>query len=170
MRGRKEQIYDLNETQATFLITLLRNTETVVAFKLALVQEFYRMRRFLMEKQTADWQQSRKIGKQSRKEETDVILTKLIPLAESQGSKNSGKLFMTYSKLVNSTLGIEAGQRDCLSVEYVDAIRFMERAISNIIAQESENGTHYKEIYQICKAKCGIIKELSFLPQPLKIG
>lgn len=110
------------------------------------------------------WQQSRLSGKHTRKEETDIIMTKLIPHAEAQGSKNAGKLYMTYSKLVNSTLEIEAGQRDNLPLAYVDAIRFLERAIENIISNEVDKGTHYKEIYQVCKAKCQIIKELAFLP------
>ncbi|HHY28093.1 MAG TPA: hypothetical protein GX523_15360 [Desulfitobacterium dehalogenans] len=34
----------------------------------------------------------------------------------------------------------------------------------NIISQEVDKGTYYKEIYQVCKAKCQIIKELAFLP------
>lgn len=32
-RGRKETLYDLNEQQATFLITLLKNTDKVLDFK-----------------------------------------------------------------------------------------------------------------------------------------
>lgn len=39
--SRKSEVeaYNLNEPQATFLITLLKNTETVVAFKLELVNK-----------------------------------------------------------------------------------------------------------------------------------
>lgn len=163
--GRPEELFRLNEQQATFLVTLLKNTDDVVDFKFRLTQEFYRMRCFIAERSTADWQQSRLTGKQTRRDETDMILTKLIPHAERQGSRNAGKLYMTYSKLVNSILGIEAGQRDKLSLIYVDTIKFLERAIENIISLEVDKGTHYKEIYQICKAKCQLIKELSFLPQ-----
>jgi len=122
------------------------------------------MRTFLLEKQSAEWQQARVTSKQTRKDETDVILTKLIPLAEKQGSKNAGKLYMSYSKLINSILDIEAGQRDNLPLTYIETIKFLERAIENIISIEVDKGTHYKEIYQICKTKCQIIKELSFLP------
>lgn len=166
--GRPEQYYELSESQSSFLLTLLRNNDVVVRFKLDLVKEFYRMRKFIMEKQTAEWQQSRIVSKLVRKQETDIILSKLIPLAEAQGTKNAGKLYMVYSKLVNSTLGIQAGQRDNLSIDYIDAIRFLERAIENIISLEVDKGTYYKEIYQICKAKCSIIKELSFLT-PLEL-
>jgi phage regulator Rha-like protein len=168
--GRPQKIIELNEQQSTFLLTLCKNTDKVVDFKFALTQEFYRMRKFILERQSAEWQQSRLTGKQIRKSETDVILTKLIPLAEAQGSQNAGKLYMTYSKLVNQTLGIEAGKRDELPVAYVDAIRFLEHAIENLISIEVDKGTHYKEIYQVCKAKCQIIKELSFLPSVKLLG
>lgn len=162
--GQRQKIYFLNEPQASFLLTMLDNREKVRLFKLSLVKEFYRMRRFILERQTAEWQQSRITGKKVRKGETDIILTKLIPLAESQGSKNPGRLYMVYSKLVNFTLGIEAGKRDNLPLAYIDAIRFLERAIENLISIEVDRGTHYKEIYLVCKAKCQIIKDLAFLP------
>lgn len=162
--GQKQKIYYLSEPQASFLLTMLDNRDKVRLFKLALVKEFYRMRRFILERQTAEWQQSRLTGKKVRRDETDIILTKLIPLAESQGSKNAGKLYMNYSKLVNATLGIEAGKRDNLPLAYIDAIKFLERAIENIISMEVDKSTHYKEIYQVCKAKCQIIKDLAFLP------
>ena len=42
--GRPEEIYRLNEQQATFLMTLLKNTPIVVDFKAELVRQFYAMR------------------------------------------------------------------------------------------------------------------------------
>jgi phage regulator Rha-like protein len=168
--GQKQRVYMLNEPQASYLLTLLDNRDKVRFFKLALVKEFYRMRRFILERQSAEWQQSRLIGKQTRHDETDIILTKLIPHAEKHGSKNAGRLYLTYSKLVNAVLGIEAGQRDNLPTSYVDAIRFLENAIGNIISIEVDKGTEYHEIYQICKAKCFIIKDLAFLPSIRLIG
>jgi phage regulator Rha-like protein len=168
--GQNQNVYILNETQAVFLLTLMDNSPKVIDFKKRLAVEFVHMRHFIIEKQSAEWQQSRLTGKQVRHEETDVILTKLIPLAEKQGSKNAGKLFLTYSKLVNLVLGIEAGQRDNLPTPYVDAIRFLENAISNIVSIEVDKETYYKEIYQICKAKCFIVKELAFLPSIKQIG
>lgn len=167
--GRPTRIALLNESQATFLLTLLQNTEPVIEFKFNLTNEFIRQRRFILERQTAEWQQARITGKQVRHDETDMILTKLIPLAESQGSTNPGKLYMVYSKLINEVLGIEPGQRDSLGLAHIETIKFLERAIENIISIEVDKGTHYKEIYQVCKAKCNVIKELAFLPA-LKLG
>ena len=60
------------------------NTDIVIDFKLALVSEFYCTHCFPLEIQTAEWQQSRIVAKQVRLQETDVIMTKLISLPESQ--------------------------------------------------------------------------------------
>jgi len=49
--GRPEEITLLNEQQATLLITFLKNTPTVVAFKTELVDQFYRMRTELQKRQ-----------------------------------------------------------------------------------------------------------------------
>lgn len=51
--GRPEEIYRLNEPQASFLMTLLKNTPVVVAFKLELVRQFYAMRTELQRRQIA---------------------------------------------------------------------------------------------------------------------
>lgn len=163
--GRPEEYYALNEPQASFLVTLLKNTPFVVEFKLALVKEFYQMRKLLLEKQTADWQQARIAGKSTRKTEMDVIRDKLIPLAIDQGSKNYSKFYMTYSKLVNSVLKINSDMRDSLPYHYITTIDMLERIIENIISAEVDKGTHYKEIYLVCKAKCQIAVDLSFLPK-----
>lgn len=57
-RGRNTKIYQLNRNQAMLLITWLDNTETVRAFKLALVKRFDEMEKEL---------QARKIGRISEK-------------------------------------------------------------------------------------------------------
>jgi phage regulator Rha-like protein len=51
--GRPEEIYRLNEPQASFLMTLLKNTPVVVTFKLELVRQFYAMRTELQRRQIA---------------------------------------------------------------------------------------------------------------------
>lgn len=44
---QKLKVYRLNEEQATFLISLMKNTKPVVQFKKALVKEFYHMKKFI---------------------------------------------------------------------------------------------------------------------------
>lgn len=60
--------YHLNEQQATLLITYLRNTEPVKAFKKALVREFYAMRA-----EIAQFKALRTEGKPQRRSLTDMI-------------------------------------------------------------------------------------------------
>lgn len=48
--GRPTKIYMINELQATFLMTLLINSNIIVEFKLELVKKFYMMRQLLREK------------------------------------------------------------------------------------------------------------------------
>ena len=50
-RGQPEKFFRLNEQQATFLITLLKNTEPVIKFKADLVRQFYQMKEELFKRQ-----------------------------------------------------------------------------------------------------------------------
>ncbi len=45
--GQKIKMCRLNEEQATFLISLMKNTKPVVAFKKELVKQFYQMKKFI---------------------------------------------------------------------------------------------------------------------------
>ena len=65
------------------------------------------MRNFILEKQTKEWQLTRKQGKLTRKSETDVIKN-LVEYAKLQGSKNADKLYMTYSKLAKKMANVES--------------------------------------------------------------
>lgn len=60
--------YLLNEQQATFLLTLLKNTPVVVAFKKELVRQFYAMRDELAQRR-----ELRAIGKPIRRSLTDAL-------------------------------------------------------------------------------------------------
>lgn len=71
--GRPEEYYRLNEQQATFLITLLKNTPIVTAFKKELVRQFFSMRTLLAQKQTEIYKDTRAYQKAVRKQETDAI-------------------------------------------------------------------------------------------------
>ena len=161
--GRPEEIYLLYEPQASFLITLLKNTPAVVKFKLELVKQFYAMRLLLLERQTADWQQARALGKQARLEETDAIKA-LMAYAEAQGSKNFHMLYLSYSKLIKSLGGYET--RDSASTEVLQMIAAFERLLAGIITVEMHNDTHYKAIYQKAKGELHRLKVLWFPVMP----
>lgn len=148
--GRPEEFYLLNEQQATFLITLLKNTETVVAFKLELVRQFYAMRKFILEKQSEEWKTQRSDGKMIRREETDVI-RQLVEYAKRQGSQNADRLYITYSTLAQKTAGITS--RETATVVQLNTLAFAETVIRNVIAGCMAQEVPYKEIYRICKER-----------------
>lgn len=56
--GRQmRQVAMLNEHQSTLLVTMMRNAPQVVAMKIALVKEFYRMRNELSRRERGLWMQ-----------------------------------------------------------------------------------------------------------------
>lgn len=158
--GRPEQYYQLNEEQATFLITLLRNNKVVVTFKKELVKQFYAMRRVLLERQSQIWIETRQQGKLTRRSETDVI-QKLVEYAKQQGSSNSDKLYMTYSKLANKIAGIS--KRDEANIMQLNNLSLIESIILNCIQVGMAMDKHYKEIYQDCKRRLEAFREITYL-------
>lgn len=163
-RGRKENIYLLNEPQATFLITLLKNTDTVIKFKLELVKEFYRMRKIVIEKQSLEWQQARQQGKLIRREETDGIKM-FVEYAKKQGSKNADMYYMHFSKLANKLAGINGKMRDVINGRQLMYLSIAENTILKAVTEGMEKSLNYHSIYEICKSRLDILISLSIIPK-----
>lgn len=99
-----------------------------------------------------------------RRAETDTLAS-LVEYAESQGSRNMQKnVYKIYTKLVNELVGIESGQRDSVPFKTISVIGFLEDMILHTVAEEMQKGTHYKEIYRICKANGEQIMRFAYLP------
>ncbi len=158
--GRPEKYYVLNEEQATFLVTLLKNTDRVVSFKAELVRQFYEMRRILAERQTRTWLETRQAGKLTRKAETDVI-QQLVEYARAQGSSNADKLYIAYSRLANKFAGIQA--RDAATAMQLNHLQTYEGIALRMIQEGMAAGDHYKSIYQKTKQRFALVQELAFL-------
>ena len=137
-RGQPERVYYLNEEQATFVITLLRNSKIVVKFKKELVRQFYAMRRFILEKQSKLWGETRIANKENRLKETDVIKL-LVDYAKEQGSTHSDKLYVTYTKLAKSVIG---GNRDNITVSDLNNLTLVESIILQTIRIDMSMGMH----------------------------
>lgn len=157
--GRPEQIYYLNEEQATFVVTLLRNSKVVVQFKKELVRQFYAMRQFLMEKQSKLWIDTRQTNKENRLKETDVIKL-LQDYAKDQGSTHSDKLYMVYTKLANTVIN---GKRDNVSVSELNNLTLVESIILQTIQAGMSRQIHYKDIYKDCKDRIEQFAAIAYL-------
>lgn len=159
--GRPERVYYLNEEQATFVITLLRNSKVVVKFKKELVKQFYAMRRFILEKQSKIWSDTRITNKENRLKETDVIKL-LVDYAKEQGRTHSDKLYLIYTKLAKSIIG---GKRDDISVSDLNNLTLVESIILQTIKIDMSMGMHYKEIYKDCKQRIENFAEIAYLTE-----
>lgn len=133
-------------------------------WKLDYIEAFNKMESFIKERQSTEWLMTRKQGKLVRRSETDTIAN-LIDYAKAQGSRHANKFYMTYSKLVNQLVGIEAGQRETVPFKVISTIGFLEDMILHTIDEEMQKGAHYKQIYQICKANGEQIMRFAYLPK-----
>lgn len=155
----QEKVYLLNEEQATFVITLLRNSKVVVQFKKELVRQFYAMRQFLMEKQSKLWIDTRTANKENRLKETDII-KQLADYAKEQGSAHSDKLYVVYTKLAKSVTG---GKRDNMGVSELNNLTLVESIILQTIQIDMSMQMHYKEIYKDCKNRIEQFMNIAYL-------
>ena len=160
--GRPEKYYLLNEQQATFLMTLLKNSKIVVAFKLELVKQFYQMRQILLEKQTALWQNTRIEAKANRLKETDEIKA-LVTYAKENGSRNAEKYYITFSNLANKAVGINSNQRDTTTTNQLNNLILIENIINHVIQEGLQQQAYYKEIYKSCKERIEQFKYIAYL-------
>ncbi len=160
--GQKEKIYLLNEGQAMFLMTLLRNDGVdgvVVKFKAKLASEFIRMRKFICEKQSRLWSETRISNKENRLKETDVIKL-LVEYAKKQGSEHSDKLYLTYTKLANRIVG---NKRDNMTISELNNLTLVENIIKQTIEIDMSMGMHYKDIYENCRKRIEQFAQVTYL-------
>lgn len=148
--GQKVTVYHLNEQQATLLMTYLKNTEQVRAFKKELVRQFYAMRDFIRERQSPIWQDTRALGKEIRRMETDAIKA-LVDYATAQGSQHATQYYQSISSLANRTAGIV--ERDKAHTVELSALLMVEKIIAQEIRTGIEARRPYRNIYQSIKER-----------------
>lgn len=158
----EEKVYLLNEEQAAFVMTLMRNDGeggVVIEFKARLIEEFYKMRRFLIEKQSKSWIETRKNNKESRLKETDVIKL-LVSYAKNQGSTNADRLYVVYTKLANTVIN---GRRDDVGVMQLNNLTLVENIILQTIRIDMSLEMYYKDIYKDCRNRIEQFLQITYL-------
>ena len=159
--GKLNKMYVMNRDGFTFLVMGFTGKKAN-EWKWQYIKAFNQMEKFIREKETQAWIDSRKTGKLTRKAETDTI-KKLVEYARAQGSQHADKLYMTYSKLANKMAGVS--KRDEATVTQLNNLSLMEHIILCAIDSGIVAGKHYKEIYQDCKKRLETVKELAYLEQ-----
>lgn len=167
--GRAQKSYLLNRDGFSLLVMGFTGSDAL-QWKLKYIEAFNRMEAIIRERQSSEWLITRKQGKLIRRSETDAIAL-LIPYAEEQGSHNMRKnAYTLYTKLVNSLVGIEAGERDKASFKVLSTIAFLEDMMQHTIMECIAQGVYYKEIYKRCKANGEQIIRFAYLPERKRIA
>lgn len=161
-RGKTYKEYLMNRDGFSLLVMGFTGKEAL-EWKLKYINAFNQMEAFITERKSSEWLITRKQGKLIRRTETDT-LANLAEYAEAQGSRNMrSKVYTIYSNLVNGLVGIEKGQRDIVPFKTISVIAFLEDMILHTVDEEMRKGTHYKEIYKICKANGEQIMHFAYL-------
>lgn len=123
--GRPYKTYYLNEQQSTLLITMLDNTPQVTQFKVALVDEFYRMKKELTTRQI-----NRAIEKPQRQSLMDAV--KFWPNANQWSYRNMTQL------LLKRATGLTANQ--------IKRQRHVDNSLDGLTVKEQERYTQLENI------------------------
>ena len=165
--GRPTPFCHLDEEQATFLITLMKNSPVVVKFKLRLTREFYRMKKALLnlasQNQNAEWLEARNSGKLARKVETDA-LQRFVDYATSQGSTHAERYYCNVSKMQNKALFFVEQKfnniRDILNLNQLAIVVNADDIVTKALEDGMDRKLPYKAIYQLAKTRIEAFAEL----------
>ena len=109
---------------------------------------------YMASEKDSKWLGIREESKKARKYETDQIKL-FIEYAKEQGSRNADKYYMIFTKLINSKVGLQGGQRNDISQETLLEIKSLETLVKMRIRKLMEKGMPYKQIYQDVKELVG---------------
>ena len=143
--GKAERYALLNENQAYFLLNLSRNTEIVVALKSRLITAFSEVRK------AADMRQREYLPTYHRLQEAIH--------AAAAGSANERCVHINVAKLLNKTVGIEAGQRAAASVPK-QALLIVGQMM---VAQAMQSASDHREGYRRVKASMLALSGITML-------
>ena len=117
------------------------------------VKAFHAMRSLLLERASPIWQNTRSLGKEIRRQETDAI-RRLVEYATAQGSQSAGRYYTSLSRLADSTAGI--ADRDMATVVQLTSLLLVEKIIAQEISSGIEAEQPYKEIYCSIKDRLAV--------------
>lgn len=144
--GSATEFAELSEDQATYLITLFRNTPIVRQFKIKLVKEFRRaikeIERLRNQAKDTDWKFVRDESKLGYK----WMSENLKDMRELMGKKTQFFHYANEAKMVNAIMTdkCEGLSRDALSAQDLKALGDLQRLNSRLIAQGLDFATRKK--------------------------
>lgn len=165
--GRPTPFCMLDEEQATFLVTLMRNSDVSVEFKQRMTQEFYRMKNELIrisaQGQNAQWLETRKAGKETRLIATDCIKS-FVDYSKDQGSTKAEMYYANISKMENKAMFLldqkYPNLRDVLNIHQLSTIKSADMIVMKALSDGMAQKLHYRDIYQLAKLRVESFSEI----------
>ena len=153
--GRPEETYLINERQFTLLVMLTPANESAVKFKMAVNDEFWRMREVLSD--VAQHDKARLDGKVYRRKETDTIKA-FIEMAKDQGASDGiNNLYATLSTMENKALFVLEQKypnvRDVLNIGQLMQVCVADQIVEKTYAEAIELDMPYKDAYKLAKSR-----------------
>ena len=172
-RGRTTNYFLLTESQALFILTLMKNSEKVLDFKEALINAFLEQRKLIANlmarNQNLEWLEKRKETKVIRRELTDMI-QEFIEYAKNQGSKSAEKYYMSISRMELTGLFLleqkYPNYRDLMDFKQLNLIETADELIARSLKEAMNQGLNYKKCYAYAKEQIGRLAAL-FPKSPL---
>ncbi len=149
--GRPQRFVFLNEEQSIFILTLSKNTQSVVKLKKDLSLQFVACRKYLMSKQ-----QTRLTGKEKRRDLTDSI-KKLVVLANQSGSKNANRYYTSFTKMIYQLMfnlkNVPENFRDTLDEKSLTKLQYYECQVAQWLDDAIQFCMDYHEPYHAVKLR-----------------
>lgn len=113
------------------------------------------------ERGTQLWSTAREQGKITRNEETSV-LKNLVEYARGQDYSHEDRfLYMNYTKLADKICGIS--KRDNATAKQLTNLTVVENIILHCVQEGIKQDKYYKDIYQDCKNRLDMFKDIAYL-------
>lgn len=166
-RGKKYPMYIMNRDGFS-LLAMGFTGKKALQFKLKFIEAFNAMEQKLLQQQNEQWQAVRS-GTKGGYKELSAAVKELCDWAASQGCDVPEKYFYAnFAKLLNKTLGIQAGKRDELELWQlyeIDKLQYIAKTI--IKGSVAKGGSDYRLPYHDCKSAFDSYSRLSFINQRL---
>ena len=162
--------YLLDEVQATFLLTLMRNDKgkgVVVAFKKRLTQDFFRQRDIISEliarQKDPTWIDTRQKGIATYHQKTNTIAD-FVEYADWEGSSSPNMYYLLLAKMENKALFIFEQKyknlREVLTIRQLMLVSAADVVIEKALQEGMSKELPYKECFQLARARVFAFVEL----------
>jgi len=154
--NRRKPMYDITRSGFSVLVMGF-NGRKALEWKFLYEDAFSKMEHALLNQSNISWQDDRKAGKITRREETDVIRD-FVEYAHSQGSTKANFYYKHLTNATYKALFLVAdkfpGQfRDLLNSRQLSFLRSAEIVAADALKDGMAQGLFYKDIFQLAKTK-----------------